>query len=73
MTLTKKQRETIARNLAAFTSNFGPIRFERADYGLGFFIYNPANAADHMHFAPSIDYLDGWLYGAQRHIPLKTP
>ena len=32
MTMTKKQRETIARNLAAFTSNFGPIRFERADY-----------------------------------------
>lgn len=36
MTMTKKQRETIAQNLNAFIHNFGPIRFERADYGPGF-------------------------------------
>lgn len=73
MTMTKKQRETIAQNLAAFMSKFGPIRFERADYGPGFFIYYPANAADYMHFAPSIDYLDGWLYGAVQAIHRVKP
>jgi len=73
MTMTKKQRETIAQNLSAFIHNFGPIRFERADYGPGFFIYYPANAADYMHFAPSIDYLDGWLYGAVQAVHRIQP
>ena len=72
-TFTAKQRETIDRNLKAFTSNFGPIRFERADYGNGFFIYYPANSIDYMHFAPSIDYLDGWLYGAVQAIHRVQP
>lgn len=73
MTFTDRQRETIEKNLRAFTTNFGPIRFERADYGPGWFIYYPDNAADYMHFAPSINYLDGWLYGAVQAVHRIQP
>lgn len=71
--MTTKQKETIKRNLSAFISNFGPVRIESADYGGGFFVYYPANAADYIHYCPNINYLDGWLYGAVQAVHRIQP
>lgn len=43
--LTKKQQETISKNLRAFCHNYGPIKIIRQDYGPGFYVYSPADIA----------------------------
>lgn len=65
-TLTKRQQETIKDNLRAYISNFGYIKIEKGDYN-GFYIYTDEQRAEsgcYTQFCESIDYLDGWLYGA---------
>ena len=61
--LTKKEREIIKDNLAAFIVNFGVPRLVRADYGRGLFVYM-GDSEQSIHFAYDINYLNGWLYGA---------
>lgn len=61
--LTKKEREIIKDNLAAFIVNFGVPRLVRADYGRGLFVYM-GDSENSIHFAYDINYLNGWLYGA---------
>lgn len=74
--MTNKQREIIADNMRAFVNNFGPVRIEKEDYGRGFMVYYPPTAETRMYYAPNIDNLDGWLYGAvqaiHRIVPAKT-
>ena len=63
--LTKHQKEYIAMNLRAFEYNFGPTRIMRAVPGPGFYVFCPAdNSETGTHYAYSLDYLDGWLFGA---------
>lgn len=62
--LTKKQQETISKNLRAFIYNFGPVKIIRQDYGPGFYVYSPADSKTYVHYCGNIDYLNGWLYGA---------
>lgn len=67
MTLTEKQRETIADNLRAYLANFGTVIIERADYGGGFYVFTSEEdhkEGHHVQFCYNIDYLNGWLYGA---------
>ena len=61
--LTKKEREIIKDNLAAFIVNFGVPRLVRADYGRGLFVYM-GDSDSSINFAYDINYLNGWLYGA---------
>lgn len=61
--MTKRQMDTIKKNLNAFTANFGGLRIEKADYGPGFYVFYPENADTYIQFCHNIDYLDGWLYG----------
>ena len=61
--MTKRQQDTIAKNLMAFTSNFGEPRIVKADYGKGFYVFYPANAESYIQYCENISYLDGWLYG----------
>lgn len=61
--LTKKEREIIKDNLAAFIVNFGVPRLVRADYCRGLFVYM-GDSENSIHFAYDINYLNGWLYGA---------
>lgn len=62
--MTKKQKETIEDNLRAFRANFGDVRIEKDMYRRGaFMVFYPADADDYIQYCPSIDYLDGWLYG----------
>lgn len=61
--LTKKEREIIKDNLAAFIVNFGVPRLVRADYGRGLFVYM-GDSDSAIHFCYDINYFNGWLYGA---------
>lgn len=64
---TKKQMETIHDNLRAYLANFGYLHVEKADYGKGFYIYTDSTKLEngsYTQYCPSLDYLDGWLYGA---------
>lgn len=64
---THKQLENIADNLCAYLSNFDYLKIEKADYGKGFYIYTDEQRAEsksYTQYCPSLDYLDGWLYGA---------
>lgn len=63
MKMTTRQNEIIKDNLQAFTANFGAPRIERADYGLGLYVYYPANSDSYIQYCYDIDYLNGWLYG----------
>lgn len=71
--MTNKQREIIADNMRAFVNNFGPVRIEKEDYGRGFMVYYPENSDSWMYYAPNIDYLDGWLYGAVQGVRRIAP
>ena len=58
---TKKQMETIHDN----------ISIEKADYGKGFYVYTDqqrTESGSYTQYCPSLDYLDGWLYGAVQAI-----
>lgn len=64
---TKKQIETIRDNLRAYLANFDYISIVKADYGKGFYVYTDqqrAESGSYTQYCPSLDYLDGWLYGA---------
>lgn len=71
--LTEKQREEIKRNYNAFVANFGPVDIERQIPGKGFFIYYPATDETYTHYAPSLAYVDGWLYGAVQAVNVIEP
>lgn len=74
--MTNRQREIIADNMRAFVHNFGPVKIEKEDCGRGFMVYYPADSDTWTYYAPNIDNLDGWLYGAvqaiHRIVPAKT-
>ena len=61
--MTKRQKETIADNLYAFTANFGDVRIEDADYGGGFYVFYPPTSESWIQYCYNVDYLNGWLYG----------
>jgi hypothetical protein len=61
--MTNTQKEIIKNNLRAFTTNFGAVRIEKADYGDGFFVFSPADSDSYVQYCYNIDYLNGWLYG----------
>lgn len=61
--LTKKEREIVKDNLAAFIANFGVPRVVRADYGRGLYVYM-GDSDQYIQFCHNIDYFDGWMYGA---------
>lgn len=61
--MTARQKEIIADNLRAFTTNFGDVRIEKADYGSGWYVHYPPEREDWIQFCYDIDYLNGWLYG----------
>lgn len=68
---TKKQMETIHDNLRAYLANFGYISIEKADYSKGFYVYTDqqrTESGSYTKYCPSLDYLDGWLYGAVQAI-----
>lgn len=71
--MTARQREKIADNLRAFVHNFGEVRIEKEDFGPGFMVYYPANSESWLYFAPNIDNLDGWLYGAVQAVHRIAP
>jgi len=71
--MTARQREKIAQSAAAFAKNFGPVRIESADYGGGFYVHYPAESDSYMVFCPTIDYLDGWLYGCVQGVRRVEP
>lgn len=64
MKLTEKQLEIVAKNIQAFTANFGEIRIERSYYN-SFFVYYPSDSNDNewIYAAENIHNLNGWLYG----------
>ena len=61
--MTNGQKKRIQHNLDAYLANFPSIRIEDADYGGGFYVFSPAESDSFVQFCPSIEYLDGWLYG----------
>lgn len=65
------QNKIIEDNLRAFKDNFGEVRIEKEDYGLGFYVYYPANADSYIQFCYNIDYLNGWLYGVVQGVRRK--
>ena len=61
--MTERQKEIIAKNLHAFTYNFGNVRIEKEDYGKGFYVFYPAESESWIQYCYDINYLNGWLYG----------
>lgn len=61
--MTKRQKEIIEDNLRAFEYNFGKVRIERENYGIGFYVFSPADSGSYVQYCYNIDYLNGWLYG----------
>ena len=64
---TKKQMETVKDNLRAYLANFGYLHIEEADYNNGFYVYTDEQRTkdgSYTQYCHSLDYLDGWLYGA---------
>ena len=59
--MTEKQKEIIKNNLYAFEHNCGKVSIEK--YGKDFYVYYPEDNPQYMQICPSIDYLNGWLYG----------
>ena len=65
--MTNREKEIIKDNLRAYTSNFGYIHIEKADYGKGFYVFTSEERKKQCswtQFCYNIDYLNGWLYGA---------
>lgn len=65
--MTNKQKEIIKDNLNAYKSNFGYISIEKEDCGKGFYVYTSPERKEqgsYTQYCYSIDYLNGWLYGA---------
>lgn len=66
--MTKKQIEKIQDNLRAYENNFEKPFIVQEDYGKGFYVYRNENDFKNgnswVQFCYSLDYLDGWLYGA---------
>ena len=64
---TKKQMETIHDNLRAYLANFEYLHIEKVAYTKGFCVYTDqqrTESGSYTQYCPSLDYLDGWLYGA---------
>lgn len=69
--MTKRQKEIIKDNLNAYIANFGYISIEKEDYGKGFYVYTDEErktSGSWTQYCYSIDYLNGWLYGAVQAI-----
>lgn len=65
--MTKRQLEIIEDNLRAYQANFKDIIIEKESCGKGFYVYNneaDRDAGNCVQYCYSIDYLNGWLYGA---------
>lgn len=71
--MTTRQKEIISDNLRAFAYNFGPVRIESADYGVGFYIFYPPSSGSYVQYCPDISYVDGWLYGAVQGVRMIAP
>lgn len=69
--MTNRQKELIADNLRAFTTNFGEVRIEHEDYGRGFYVYYPSDSISWIQYCYDINYLNGWLYGVVQGIRRK--
>ena len=61
--MTKRQEQSIEKNLRAFTNNFGAPKIVCEDFGRGFYVFFPADAETYIQYCENINYLDGWLYG----------
>ena len=61
--LTKRQLEKIYDNLKAYENNFSPIEIKKEDYGKGYYIFREGEK-NYIQYCYTIDYLNGWLYGA---------
>ena len=64
---TRAQMENIHDNLRAYLVNFGYLKIVKADYSRGFYIYTDeqrAESGSYTQYCYSLDYLNGWLYGA---------
>ena len=61
--MNKREQELIKDNLRAYLSHFLPIRFEKEDYGKGFYVFQE-NQDSYIQYCYDINYLNGWLYGA---------
>lgn len=58
-------------SLRGLNPDFGYISIEKADYGKGFYVYTDqqrTESGSYTQYCPSLDYLDGWLYGAVQAI-----
>ena len=65
--MTKRQKEIIKDNLNAYIANFGYITIEKEECGKGFYVFTSEErkkSGSWTHYCYSIDYLNGWLYGA---------
>jgi hypothetical protein len=66
--LTERQREKLSDNYSAYVHNFEKPVIVPEDYGRGFYVYRNADdwkaGNSWVQFCYSIEYLDGWLYGA---------
>lgn len=65
--MTEREKEIIKDNLKVYLANFGYLHIESADVGNGFYVFTSPERKEqgsYTHFCYSIDYLDGWLYGA---------
>lgn len=65
--MTNRQKEIIKDNLNAYSANFGYISIENEECGKGFYVYTSPERKEqgsYTQYCYSIDYLNGWLYGA---------
>ena len=62
--LTPKELEKIQRNLKAFLFHFKPITIKKNTYNKCYFIYQEKEPDHNIQMCESIQYLNGWLYGA---------
>lgn len=61
--LTKRQVDTIEKNLTAFEHNFGACKIVRETVGQGVYIFWPADTESYIQYCENISYADGWFYG----------
>jgi len=62
--LTPKEYLQIETNLKAFLNNFESIIILKCNKTYYVFVSPNAEYSNYIHYSSSIDYINGWLYGA---------
>lgn len=72
-----KDLKVIEDNLRAYNNNFDELVIVNSDFGKGYYVYRNKedyiNGYNYVQYCYSIDYLDGWLYGAVQAINNMLP